>query len=165
MKAAVRKILKSFFSILLLLSLAVGIAGIAPAGARTLDFRWSGGAGYTASGSVEYDEMKAPAVIDENGPGKTKILDRLSITFRDPSGREIARYDDVMNGVAKTEYFQFHFDTRTGELFGAIDLGGESAGEFYLKGIVNDNLSLFRVEGNDIAMDEDDSPEIVVDPA
>jgi hypothetical protein len=35
-------------------------------------------------------------------------------------------------------------------------------GEIYLQGVVKDNLALLRVESVDMVMDEDDSPEIIV---
>ncbi|GAB4234300.1 MAG: hypothetical protein Kow0049_18170 [Stanieria sp.] len=43
-------------------------------------------------------------------------------------------------------YFEFHFDTATQKLFGNIDLGGELSGELFLKGTVNQKLSLIEIE-------------------
>ncbi len=157
-------ILQSLLSILLLFSLAIGIGGIAPADARTIQFQWSGDGGYRARGSFQYDEKTSPTVIHEEGSGRTEAIEKLVISFHDSAGREIARYDNVIDGVSGANYFQLNFDTRTGEFFGAIDIGGESAGETYLKGIVNKNLSLFRVEKGDTVMDEDRSPDIVARP-
>ncbi|MEG3439616.1 hypothetical protein V0288_20985 [Pannus brasiliensis CCIBt3594] len=155
---------KYLFSIVLLLSLSIGITPIAPALAVTIEFSWSGNNGYTARGSFRYDEKTAPALIHEEGAGRTKVIEKLEISFLDPRGKEIARYDNVFGGVSDANYFRFNFDTRTGEIFGSIDLGGESAGETYLKGIVKENLALFHVGEDDVTIDEDRSPEIVTRP-
>lgn len=151
---------KYLFSIVLLLSLSIGMIPIAGARAVTIEFSWSGDNGYTARGSFRYDGKTAPAVIHEEGSGRTKVIEKLGISFLDRRGKEIARYDNVIGGVSDAKYFRFNFDTRTGEIFGSIDLGGESAGEIYLKGIVNDNLALFHVGEDDVTMDGDRSPEI-----
>jgi hypothetical protein len=129
--------------------------------AVTIDFQWSGKGGYTAKGSFSYDETKAPAIFSEKGSGKMQVLENFQVSFYDSDGQKIARYNNVREGFSQTNYFQFNFNTKTGEVFGEIDLGGEATGETYLKGLVNDNLSLFRVNSRDVVMDEDDSPEII----
>jgi hypothetical protein len=155
--------LKFLLSILLLLSLSIGMGNIPPASARTIQFQWSGDSGYQMRGWFAYDEKTAPVVIHEEGAGKTRAIANLSLFFIDREGRSLDRYDNVVDGVSKANYFQVNFDRRTGEFFGAIDLGGESAGENYLKGIVDQDLSLFFVENGDQVVDEDGSPEIVID--
>jgi hypothetical protein len=127
----------------------------------TINFQWSGDGGYTARGSFSYDQKTAPTILREKGAGKMRILKDFQVSFYDLKGQEIAKYNNVKDGFSQTNYFQFNFNTKTGQVFGAIDLGGESSGETYLKGIVNDNLALFRVEGGDLVMDEDNSPEII----
>jgi hypothetical protein len=155
--------LKFLLSILLFLSLLIGMGNIPSASARTLQFQWSGDSGYRIRGWFEYDEKTAPVVIHEEGAGKTRAIDNLSLFLIDREGHSLDRYDNVVDGISKANYFQVNFDTRTGEFFGAIDLGGESAGETYLKGIIDENLSLFFVENGDRVVDEDGSPKIVID--
>ncbi len=115
----------------------------------------------TAKGSFSYDEKTAPTIFSEKGSGKMQVLEDFQVSFYDNSGQEIARYDNVSEGISSANYFQFNFNTKTGQVFGSIDLGGEGMGEIYLQGVVNDNLALLRVESVDLVMDEDDSPEII----
>ena len=90
-----------------------------------------------------------------------RVLENFQVSFYDNSGQEIAKYNNVREGISSANYFQFNFNTKTGQVFGSIDLGGEGMGEIYLQGVVNDNLALLRVESVDLVMDEDDSPEII----
>jgi hypothetical protein len=129
--------------------------------AVTIEFQWSGDRGYNAKGSFSYDETTAPSIFSEKGSGKMQVLDNFQVSFYDNSGQKIARYDNVSEGISTANYFQFNFNTKTGQVFGAIDLGGEANGETYLKGVVNDNLALFHIDSGDMVMDEDDSPEII----
>ena len=130
--------------------------------AVTIDFQWLGNQGYTAKGSFSYDEKTAPTIFSEKGSGKTQVLENFQVSFYDNSGQEIAKYDNVSEGISSANYFQFNFITKPGQVFGSIDLGGEGMGEIYLQGVVKDNLALLRVESVDLVMDEDDSPEIIV---
>jgi hypothetical protein len=153
--------MKRLLSIILLTLLSINIFNIAPIQAETIEFQWSGKGGYTVWGWFQYDETTAPLIFTEAGSGQTQVLERLQISFHDPAGREIASYDNVIDGVAKAEYFQFNFDRQRGKIFGNIDLGGESSGETYWKGVVNDSLSIFQVDGEDSVMDSDSSPIIL----
>jgi hypothetical protein len=130
--------------------------------AVTIDFQWSGNQGYIAKGSFSYDQTTAPTIFSEKGSGKMRVLENFQVSFYDGSGQEIAKYDNVNGGVSTADYFQFNFNAKTGQVFGSVDLGGEGMGEIYLKGVVKDNLTLFRVESGDVVMDEDDSPEIII---
>jgi hypothetical protein len=153
--------MKKTLLILMLGLLWFGIVNNQAVLAVTIDFQWSGDRGYTAKGSFSYDQTKAPAIFSEKGSGKMQVLENFQVSFYDSDGQEVARYNNVREGFSQTDYFQFNFNTKTGQVFGAIDLGGEATGETYLKGVVNDNLSLFRVDSGDVVMDEDDSPEII----
>jgi hypothetical protein len=125
-----------------------GLMPISPAHAITIDFQWTGTTGYLAKGSFSYDEATAPKIISEKGIGKTNILQSLAVTFYTPSGELISRYEDIVNGVAKGNYFEFNFDTENQQIFGFIDIGGEVSGETYLKGTIDDNLSLFAIDNS-----------------
>ena len=97
--------------------------------AVTIDFQWLGNQGYTAKGSFSYDEKTAPTIFSEKGSGKTQVLENFKVSFYDNSGQEIAKYDNVSEGISSANYFQFNFNTKTGQVFGSIDLGGEGMGE------------------------------------
>jgi hypothetical protein len=150
-----------FFSVALLIAiflvLASGFIFIPDAEAVTVEFQWHGTTGYFAKGSFSYDEKTTPQIISEKGSGKTKDLNSLVVSFYDPSGKPIAKYENATAGIAKGNYFEFNFDTVTQQLIGQIDLGGEFSGETYLKGTVDKNLSLFTVEksGSERILDED----------
>ena len=48
--------------------------------------------------------------------------------------------------MSQSPYFQFNFDPQHQKIMGLIDLGGDSSGEIYLKGIVQENLKLFKID-------------------
>ncbi|MBW4595887.1 MAG: hypothetical protein KME46_24045 [Brasilonema angustatum HA4187-MV1] len=147
-------------------ALIIVLTGITPAHAITLNFNWNGNNNYSALGSFSYDENTAPGSFSEKGAGQTYVLQSLNVSFFDPLKNVIATYNNVVDGVSIPKYFQFNFNTVTQEIFGLIDLGGEVAGETYLKGTVNTDLSLFQVpqSGSDATIDSN-SGTIVVKPA
>ena len=118
--------------------------------AMTQSFQWNGKTGYSARGKFSYDEAKVAKTIVEQGAGKTNSLKSLIVTFYNPSGEPISTYENVINGIASGNYFEFHFDRVKQKLFGSIDLGGEFAGEMYLKGEVDRQLSLIEVDSSSI---------------
>ena len=118
--------------------------------AMTQSFQWTGKTGYSARGRFSYDEAKVAKTIAEQGAGKTNILKSLIVTFYNPSGEPISTYENVVNGIASGNYFEFHFDPVKQKLFGSIDLGGEFADEMYLKGEVDRQLSLIEVDSSGI---------------
>ncbi|MGV2829768.1 hypothetical protein [Myxosarcina sp. GI1(2024)] len=119
---------------------------IAPVAAATQTFQWQGAKGYVVRGTFEYDENGQPQPIAEEGAGQTERLQSLTVSFYDPTNKLIDTYKNVNDGLAKGNYFEFHFDPTTQQLMGNIDLGGEFAGETYLKGTVGKELSLIEVE-------------------
>jgi hypothetical protein len=146
-------------------ALIIALTGITPAQAITLNFNWNGNNNYSALGSFSYDENTAPATFSEKGAGQTHILQSFNISFFDPVNNLIATYNNVVNSTSISNYFQFNFNTVTQEIFGFIDLGGEVAGDTYLKGTVNTDLSLFQVpqSGSDVRIDSNPGA-IVVKP-
>lgn len=146
-------------------ALIIALTGITPAQAITVNFNWNGNNNYSALGSFSYDENTAPATFSEKGAVQTHILQSLNVSFFDPLKNLIATYNNVVNGTSIPKYFQFNFNTVTQEIFGFIDLGGEVAGDTYLKGTVNSDLSVFQVpqSGSDIRIDSN-SGAIVVKP-
>ncbi|OUL26426.1 hypothetical protein [Nostoc sp. 106C] len=137
-------------------ALNISLTAAFPAQAVTLNFSWNGDGGYSATGSFSYDENTAPASFSESGFGATKFLRSLSINFFNPLNNLVAAYDNVVNGNSTAQYFKFNFNTVTQKIFGLIDLGGEVAGDTYLSGTVNTNLSLYQVpqSGPDFIIDK-----------
>ncbi|MFB2978468.1 hypothetical protein [Microseira sp. BLCC-F43] len=145
------------------LLVAIALCANNPAQAMTYDFSWNGNGGYSATGSFSYDENTAPATFLESGSGQTKVLQSLKISFLYLSANLIATYNNVVNGISTGQYFKFNFNTVTKEIFGLIDVGGEVAGETYLKGTVNTDLSLYQVpQSGPDAIGDSNSGNIVV---
>ena len=116
--------------------------------ATTQDLQINSKAGYTVQARFSYDDTKNIGVIRESGRGKTKAIDSLVVSFYDPAGKTIASYNNVADGVATGDYFEFNFDPTTQQLLEQIDLGGESAGQMYLKGEVDRELSLIEIDAS-----------------
>ena len=132
----------------LIVFIVSGYLFISPATAVTRDFQLNGATGYLVKATFSYDETKTSGAIAEQGKGKTKILDSLTVSFYQPSGELIKTYENIVDGVATGTYFEFNFDPVTQQLAGNIDLGGELPGEMYLKGDINQELSLIEVEAS-----------------
>ncbi|MBE9047504.1 hypothetical protein IQ255_24395 [Pleurocapsales cyanobacterium LEGE 10410] len=131
----------------LVISLAVVILTslfITPAIAITQDLQLTSATGYRIETTFSYDDA-ITEIVQEQGTGTTNVLNSLTVSFYDPSGEMIASYDNIVDGVATGNYFEFNFDPATQQLIGKIDLGGESAGEMYLKGETDQDLSLIQV--------------------
>ena len=152
--------------ITLLITISINVLGgfmlTQSAEAMTQSFQWTGKTGYSALGQFSYDEKEVSRTISERGTGKTNSLKSLIVTFYAPSGEPISTYKNVVNGMADGNYFEFHFDPITQKLFGSIDLGGEFAGEMYLKGEVERELSLIGVEQSGIDRTIDKSTGTIV---
>ena len=126
---------------------------ISPASAVTQELQFESLQGYKIETSFSYD---APTEkIAEHGAGRSNIVDSLKVSFYNPAGEAIANYDNIVDGVVRGDYFEFNYNPATERLQGAIDLGGESAGEMYLKGEADGNLSLIQIEesGAEIIID------------
>ena len=135
-------------AIALVIGLAVVIVTslfVSPAIAITQDLQLESATGYRIKTTFGYDDPKTE-IVREKGTGTTKVLNCLKVSFYDPSGEMIASYDNIVDGVATGNYFEFNFDPATQQLVGEIDLGGESAGEMYLKGEGDRGWSLIQVE-------------------
>lgn len=129
-----------------LATITIAIFSFIPAAsAVTQELHLESQQGYTIEAKFSYPSQTARAIA-ERGEGATKAIDSLKVSFYDPEGKAIASYDNIVDGVARGKYFEFNYDPATKQLKGVIDLGGESAGEIYLKGEVSSSLSLIRVE-------------------
>ena len=119
-----------------------------PAAAVVQEINFSGDRGYQIQTTFSYDETKNAPEIAAQGKGATKVVDYLQVSFYDPAGKLIASYDNIVDHIVQGNYFEFHYDLMKQQLVGEIDLGGESPGEMYLKGNVDEELSLITVESS-----------------
>ena len=134
---------KILINLAIALILSLGILPNALAVTQKLEFDTS--VGYKVETTFSYDETQNPNKINEKGHGKTKVIDSMEVSFYKPSGELIASYRNIVNGVVKGNYFEFNFDPNTQQILGSLDIGGESAGEIYLKGEADRELSLIEV--------------------
>ena len=130
------------------LTLILLLTRIAPAEAITVNFTWQGNQGYSATGTFNYDQKTAPIILSETGVGTTQALESLTVSFADPSNQPIKTYDNINDGISTGNYFQFNFNTMTQNIIGLIDIGGELPGDIYLKGTVDNDLSLIQVSAS-----------------
>ena len=122
------------------------VGEIAIAEAVTMNIQWTGEKGYSAKIVFSYDEPLNFDQIIEEGRGKAKIIQDLTVSFYNPAGQFLGSYDNIKQGVSQFPYFKFNFDPQKQQVTGLIDLGGDSSGEIYLKGIVEENLKLFKID-------------------
>ena len=122
------------------------VGEIAIAEAVTMNFQWTGEKGYSAKIVFSYDEPLNFDQIIEEGRGKAKIIQDLTVSFYNPAGQFLGSYDNIKQGVSQFPYFKFNFDPQKQQVTGLIDLGGDSSGEIYLKGIVEENLKFFKID-------------------
>ena len=106
-----------------------------PAMATTESFQLHSDKGYRLETSFTYDETEA-----------TKDLDFLEVRFYNSDGEMMASYDNIVDGKVRGNYFEFDYDLNTHQPLGEIDIGGESAGEMYLKGSMKRGFSLIEVK-------------------
>ncbi|MEO1799253.1 MAG: hypothetical protein AAFR62_02300, partial [Cyanobacteria bacterium J06629_2] len=133
--------------LLLIIAIAlVNLNWIEPVAAVTQNLQLSSKQGYRVETSFSYDEDSANKAIAVPGKEITNEIDALQVRFYNPEGDMIASYDNIIDGVVQGDYFEFHYDPVAQQLRGAVDLGGESAGEIYLKGDIEQELALIEVE-------------------
>jgi hypothetical protein len=122
------------------------VGEIAIAEAITMNFQWTGEKGYSAKVVFSYDEQVNSDQIIEENKGKAKIIQNLTVSFYNPAGQSLGTYENIQKGVSQAPYFRFNFDPQQQQIIGSIDLGGDSSGEIYLKGIVQEKLKLFKID-------------------
>ena len=132
--------------------LAINFCWILPAAAVTQQMQIVSGDGYRVKTVFSYDEAtkskaasKPELAIAEKGKGTTQAIDSMTVSFFDSDGEMLASYDNIIDGTVQGNYFEFNYNPITQQLLGKIDLGGESAGEMYLKGDIEQGLHLIEV--------------------
>ncbi|MEO0015276.1 MAG: hypothetical protein RLZZ535_3665 [Cyanobacteriota bacterium] len=124
----------------------INLLAVYPAAGITQDFQLHSEQGYQVETSFSYDETKKnPGAIAAQGKEANEV-DYLKVRFYDPDGEMIASYDNIVDGIIQNNYFEFNYDLNTQQLLGKVDIGGEVAGEMYLKGDVDQGLSLIMIE-------------------
>ena len=118
-----------------------------PALAATENFELKSNGGYRLEADFTYQEPWDEA----------KKIDSLKTRFYNPDGEAIASYDNIVNGEVRGDYFQFDYDLDTHQPIGEIDLGGESAGDIYLKGSRKAGFSWLKImpTGEEITVDSE----------
>jgi hypothetical protein len=137
--------------LLIFLAIAIALTSslFSSALAATHDFQLHGKRGYLVAGTFDYKKATKEKIISAKGQGKTDRLQSLRVSFYDPQGKLIRTYDNVVDRTATGNYFEFHFDAKNQQLIGNLDLGGEAAGEMYVKGTMESELNLIEVDSSD----------------
>ena len=136
------------FAVKLITVVAIALSNLLvtlPARAVTQDLQLKSDRGYRIEASFGYnDELQE--TISERGKGEANAVDFMQVRFYDREDNEIASYDNILDGVVQGNYFEFNYDPGSQQLLGNVDLGGEAAGEIYLKGNVEEGFALIEVE-------------------
>ena len=132
----------------LIIAIAINLSVIFPAMAISQKLEFDTTAGYKVEATFSYQETEHQPIIRERGKGKTQAIDSMRVSFYQPSGELIETYDNIVDGEVTGNYFEFNYDPATKQILDNIDLGGESAGEMYLKGSVDGDLSLIKVSNS-----------------
>lgn len=133
------------FALKLLFILVFSWQVASPALAVTKTLQFNTESGYRVDAVFSYDQAKNLETIREQGHGKTEAIKSMQVSFYKSSGELIADYNNIVDGVVTGNYFEFNFNPTTQQLSGNLDIGGEATGEIYLKGKVEEGLSLIEV--------------------
>ncbi|MGL5834027.1 MAG: hypothetical protein ACRC1Z_12470 [Waterburya sp.] len=123
----------------------INLAWVFPAVAITQKVQIKSLDGYQVEINFSYDATPDTPMLSEQGR-EAKLVDDLKVNFYDPDSKMIASYDNIVDGIIQSKYFEFNYELKTQRLQGKVDLGGTSAGEMYLKGDIDQGLSLIMVE-------------------
>lgn len=118
--------------------MSLGLLKAVPVHAVTLNFNWTGNAGYSARGSFSYDETQSYTTIDNSK------LQSLEVSFFGPSQKLLNSFAPITNKSIVYDFLDFNYDTATKSLFGYFDVGQDNAQstDYYLFGTVGLGLSL-----------------------
>lgn len=123
----------------------INLAWVFPAVATTQKVQIKSLAGYQVEINFSYDATQKMQILSEQGR-EAKLVNDLTVNFYDPDGKMIASYDNIVDGIIQSPYFEFNYEPETQQLQGKVDLGGTSAGEMYLKGNIDQEFSLIMIE-------------------
>jgi len=136
----------------ILLIFLVSLCWVLPVNAMTQTIKLKSDHGYLIETTFSYDSNRVTTLINEQGLGKSKMIDSMTVSFYKPSGEFISSYNNIIDGVVQGKYFEFNYNPSTQKLLGKIDLGGEVGGEIYLKGFAEHYLSLVEVKKNGVEL-------------
>jgi hypothetical protein len=140
----------------------INLAWVFPVVAATQKVQIKSLDGYQVEINFSYDGTQNTPILSEQGRD-AKLVDDLKVNFYDPDGKMIASYDNIVDGIIQSKYFEFNYDPQTQRLQGKVDLGGTSAGEMYLKGDIAQGFSLIMIEpsGEERMVDQFKSADIL----
>lgn len=135
----------------LLLSIALGAAGVAQAALVTERFVWTGDNGYRAAGAFVYDsaQLSPAGLVDAAGANKGGFnfgLVALDVDVFGPDASRLGGYADAEGGVILGAYFDFTFDPVSRAFVGLHDLGGSEPGEYYIAGRAGEGGTLVAID-------------------
>lgn len=129
---------------------AIASAGVANAALITAQYSIMFDGGYSAEGTITYDDS-IPIVSGEHD-GPTNGIEYLDITFFDPSDVELYSFVDISGGVSNYEFLEIEFDTTTPNFLAnsGVDLGQDTGApeEIYLHGDIGATTQLFVGAGD-----------------
>lgn len=126
-----------------------------------VNFNWTGNAGFSADGTMVYDNT-IPIVAGPEFPlpsdgfvGPTRGIESLEVMFFDDSDNLLNTHTPVSNGDSNYFFLRVSFNTSTLEFFSIFDVGlDETAGDNYLlrfdesvPGVTNFDFFLFESSG------------------
>jgi hypothetical protein len=123
----------------------INLASVFPAVAVMQKVQIKSLGGYQVEINFSYDASQNTLMLSEQGR-EAKLVDDLKVNFYAPDGKMIASYDNIVDGIIQSKYFEFNYELETQRLQGKVDLGGTSEGEMYLKGDIEQGFSLIMVE-------------------
>jgi hypothetical protein len=87
----------------------------------TKNFAWNGDGGYSATGTIIYDDTLA--TVFGSDLGSTTGIDYLDITLRNPANAALLTAVDVSGGISTYSQLTVAFDTASMMFTGAFDMG------------------------------------------
>jgi hypothetical protein len=131
------------------LSVAVAFSANNPAQAITFNYSFQTNTGYSGTGQFSYDELTAPPIISESGPGPTDALKFLSLSVFNPAGNLLDSGNSVVNGISTDDFLLFEFNTLTQTLI-SLDNNTAASGNnpyYFISNAVDPNY-IFVGAGN-----------------
>ena len=109
----------------------------------TKNFAWNGDGGYSATGTIIYDDTLATVFGSDLGP--TTGIDYLDITLRNPANAALLTAVDVSGGISTYGQLRVAFDTASMMFTGFFDMGKDDflPGDGWIAGEIGGFSQLF----------------------
>ncbi|MFM1841803.1 MAG: hypothetical protein RLZZ490_536 [Cyanobacteriota bacterium] len=134
--------------LVLIIGWAFSIFLFTPAALATeTQLHWQGDQGYQVRANLTYPDTFTTGIAAIEGVGKPQQLETVTVRIYDPSGEEVAVYENVAAGRSRQDDFlQLHFDVGQQQLRGWLDIGGAVQEDYFLKGQPGVGLDLFYLD-------------------